>query len=51
VRWLLWRGAVKALPEISSAYSPSGARCGLLRPCGSAPGTASVANWLPKPDW
>jgi hypothetical protein len=51
VRRFSARGAVKALPDSSSAYSPCGARCGLLRPTGSAPGTASVANWLPKPLW
>jgi hypothetical protein len=46
----LWpRGAVNAVPDSCSAYSPYGARCGELRPCGSAPGSASVANSFPKP--
>lgn len=34
-------GSVNAEPLSCSAYSPSGARCGELRPIGSAPGTAS----------
>ena len=51
MRRFSWRGAVKAVPEISSANSPSGGFCGLLRPTGSAPGTASLTNWLPKPGW
>jgi hypothetical protein len=51
VRRFSARGAVKALPDSSSAYRPCATRCGLLRPTGSAPGTASLANWLPKPDW
>src|SRR5277367_4360053 len=45
------RGAVNAVPEICSAYKPYGQCCGELRPCGSAPGNASVANSLPKPLW
>jgi hypothetical protein len=51
LRRLLWRGAVKAVPLICSAYRPYGARCGELRPTGSAPGSASVANSLPNPLW
>src|ERR1700730_5464506 len=43
------RGAVNAVPENCSAYNPKGQRCGELRPCGSAPGSASLANSLPKP--
>jgi hypothetical protein len=34
-----------------SAYKPSGACCGELRPRGKAPRTASVANSFPKPVW
>ena len=46
----LWaRGSVKAEPLSCSAYSPSGARWGALRPCGRAPGTASELCSLPKP--
>src|ERR1700685_3035228 len=45
------RGAVNAVPENCSAYNPKGPRCGELRPAGSAPGSASVANSLPKPLW
>ena len=36
-------------PESCSAYSPNAGRCGLLRPLGSAPGTASVSKWPAKP--
>ncbi|MNS65315.1 hypothetical protein D3C72_984750 [compost metagenome] len=43
------RGAVKAVPESCSAYRPYGHCCGELRPTGSAPGKASVAQSLPKP--
>jgi hypothetical protein len=43
------RGAVNAVPENCSAYNPNGQRCGELRPWGSAPAKASVANSLPKP--
>lgn len=47
----LWAlGSVNAVPLSCSAYRPSGARCGELRPCGSAPGTASEACSLPKPE-
>src|SRR6185437_2316060 len=49
LRRLAWRGAVNAVPENCSAYRPYGQRCGELRPCGSAPGNASLAKWLPKP--
>src|SRR5262249_27435958 len=42
-------GWVNAVPLNCSAYSPSGACCGELRPSGSAPATASVANSLPNP--
>ena len=45
------RGAVNAVPEICSAYSPYGQRCGEFCPTGNAPASASVANSLPKPDW
>src|ERR1700722_15466875 len=48
-RRLAARGAVNAVPENCSAYSPNGQRCGELRPRGSAPDSASVANSLPKP--
>ena len=44
-------GTVKAVPESCSVYRPSGGRCGLFWPTGSAPGTASDANSFPKPDW
>src|SRR5262249_41674133 len=40
-------GGAGILPRIE----PSGPRCGLLRPTGSAPGTASDWNWLPNPVW
>src|SRR5690606_22563731 len=43
------RGAVKAVPEICSAYSPWATRCGEFWPSGSVPGMASLANSLPKP--
>ena len=43
------RGAVKALAENFSAYRPCATRCGEFLPSGSVPGTASVANSLPKP--
>ena len=49
VRRLTARGWVKAVPLICSAYRPSGACCGELRPSGRAPSTASVANSLPNP--
>ena len=49
VRRLSARGAVKALPETCSAYSPKATCCGEFWPCGSAPPTASVACSLPKP--
>jgi hypothetical protein len=51
VRRLTARGAVNAVPLSSSAYRPCAGRCGLLRPTGRLPGTASLANSLPKPDW
>src|SRR3546814_7910723 len=38
------RGAVNAVPDSCSAYSPCATLCGELRPCGSAPGTASVRS-------
>src|ERR1700689_3612782 len=50
-RRLTCRGAVNAVPENCSAYNPYGQRCGELRPGGSAPDSASVANSLPKPLW
>ena len=50
LRRLLPRGAVKAVPVSCSAYSPCATCCGELRPTGKVPGTASVANSLPKPD-
>src|SRR5690554_2902107 len=50
LRRLAWRGAVNAVPVSCSAYSPCATRCGELRPTGSAPSTASVANSLPNPD-
>ncbi|MNH14986.1 hypothetical protein D3C79_745910 [compost metagenome] len=43
------RVMVNAVPESSSAYSPYGAFCGEFCPTGSAPGSASLANSLPKP--
>jgi hypothetical protein len=49
LRRLCARGAVNAVPDSCSAYSPYGGRCGELRCAGSAPGSASVANSLPKP--
>ena len=51
MRRFAWRGAVNAVPEICSAYSPYGQRCGEFCPTGSAPGSASVANSFAKPDW
>ena len=42
-------GATNAVAVICSAYRPNAGRCGELRPCGNAPGTASVETWLPKP--
>ncbi|MNV75321.1 hypothetical protein D3C71_1686000 [compost metagenome] len=50
LRRLLPRGAVNAVPVSCSAYRPCATRCGELRPTGKVPGTASVANSLPKPD-
>ncbi len=44
LRRLSARGAVKAVPEYCSAYSPYGQRCGEFRPSGRAPGSASVAK-------
>jgi hypothetical protein len=49
-RRLCARGSVNAEPLSCSAYSPSGARWGELRPSGSAPGTASELCSLPKPE-
>ena len=49
LRRLSVRGTVNGVPESCSAYSPRGGRCGELRPCGRAPGMASVANSLPNP--
>ena len=49
VRRLAARGAVKAVPLSCSAYRPSGATWGELRPTGSAPAMASVAHSLAKP--
>ena len=49
LRRLAPRGAVNALPVSCSAYRPWATRCGELRPTGRVPGTASVANSLPKP--
>ena len=51
VRRLTARGWVNAVPLSCSAYRPSGARCGELRPAGRAPGTASLTNSFPKPGW
>ena len=51
VRRLTARGWVNAVPLSCSVYRPSGARCGELRPAGSAPGTASLANSFPNPCW
>ena len=45
----IWRGAVNAVPDNCSAYRPSGATWGELRPTGSAPAMASVAHSLAKP--
>src|ERR1700744_1100903 len=45
-----WRGAVNAVPDNCSAYSPSALCCGEFCPCGNASRAASVANSLPKPD-
>ena len=50
LRRLSARGAVNAVPFNCSAYKPCATRCGELRPTGRVPGTASVANSLPKPD-
>ena len=44
------RGTVNAVPENCSAYRPRGTRCGEFPRAGRMPGTASVANSLPKPD-
>lgn len=49
VLWFSARGAVNAVPESTSAYSPLGARCGEFCPTGSAPRTASLLKVLPKP--
>lgn len=49
-RRLVALGSVNAVPLNCSAYSPSGARWGALRPCGSAPGTASELCSLPNPE-
>jgi hypothetical protein len=49
-RWFLARGAVKAVPDSCSATKPYAHTCGLLQPTGSAPGSASLANELPKPE-
>ena len=44
------RTSLVALLDLSnSMYSPSGARWGLLRPIGKAPGSASLACSLPNP--
>ena len=43
------RGAVKAVPDSCSAYSPCATCCGELRPTGRVPASASLANSLPKP--
>ena len=51
LRRLAWRGAVNAVPVNCSAYRPCATCCGELRPTGRAPGSASVANSLPKPVW
>ena len=51
VRRLTARGWVNAVPLSCSANRPSGARCGELRPAGSAPATASLANSFPNPRW
>ena len=51
VRRFTARGWVNAVPLSCSAYRPSGARCGELRPAGSAPGTASLTNSFPNPRW
>ena len=48
---VLIRGAVKVVPEISSLTSPRAGCCGLLRPCGRAPGSASLSSSLPNPVW
>src|SRR6185437_13087549 len=50
VRRFKWRGAVNGVPLSCSVYKPSGGCCGAFWPTGSAPGTASVANSLPKPE-
>ena len=49
--WFSARGAVKAVPEMTSAYRPCGVRCGEFCPTGSAPFSASLENVLPKPLW
>jgi hypothetical protein len=51
VRRATARGWVNAVPLICSAYKPNGARCGELRPWGTAPGTASLTNSFPNPRW
>ena len=50
-RWFVVRGHVNADPENCSAYSPSAQTCGEFCVVGSAPASASVRWWLPKPDW
>src|ERR1044071_153120 len=50
-RFCMCRGAVNGDPENCSAYNPYFTRCGELPRAGNAPGSASVANSLLKPDW
>lgn len=47
--WLYFRGTVKAVPDICSAYSPYGQFKGLFCPSGKAPFKASVVKWFPNP--
>lgn len=51
VRRLSHRGAVYAVPESLSAYSPQGARRGLFRPWCNDRGCANDSMWLPNPGW
>lgn len=48
--WLSFRGAVKEVPEICSAYRPNGQMRGLFWVSGRAPGSASDDKWFPKPE-
>src|SRR5512146_845172 len=48
VLWFSARGAVNAVPESTSGYSPFGVRWGEFCPTGSAPRTASLEKVFPN---